>query len=404
MTAQSFSPQDRLHYLDWVRVAAFALLILYHEGMFYVTWGWHVKSPHAGHALEPLMQITSPWRLTLLFLVSGAATRFMAAKSTPGALARSRLGRLLLPLLFGMAVIVPPQSYFEVVEKLGYTGGYLAFWARYLQFDAGFTVDGARLILPTWNHLWFVAYILVYSLLLAGLLATARPLLARLERGLARLLSGPGALIWPILYLAVLRAVLLPRFGVTHALVDDWYTHAVSLSAFVTGFCLAGAPAIGQTFERLRWPALAIALCAYGLFASYAWIYRAPDAVPPEMLVLAMRPVYAAQQWGAIVAALGFARRHLNRPSPQLRYCVEAVFPWYIVHQTLIVVAGHHLAQLHLTPLAEGGLLLAVTLGGTALAGEMVRRTGPLRPLFGLKRRPTPRGSRGLCPQPERIG
>ena len=381
----SVPSSQRLYDLDWVRVIAFGLLILFHVGMFYVTWGWHVKSHHESHLLEPLMLLTSPWRLTLLFLVSGAATRFMTAKLAPDPLARSRLTRLLIPLLFGMAVIVPPQSYFEVVEKLGYTGSYLDFWARYLQFDASFTVDGARLILPTWNHLWFVAYILVYSLLLAGLLACARPLLARLEAGLERVLSGWGALVWPVAFLAALRLGLLPHFEVTHALVDDWYNHAVSFSAFLAGFCLAGRPAIRETFERLRWPALALALVGYALYASYVWVYRAPDAVPPETLRQLARLAYAAQQWGAIVAALGFARRHLSHDSPVLRYCVEAVFPWYIVHQTLIVAAGFWLTRQPLSGAAEGAALLAVTLGGTALSYEIVRRVRWLRPLFGLK-------------------
>ena len=38
---------QRRHDLDWVRVCAFGLLVLYHVGMYYVTWDWHVKSPHA---------------------------------------------------------------------------------------------------------------------------------------------------------------------------------------------------------------------------------------------------------------------------------------------------------------------------------------------------------------------
>lgn len=377
--------RQRLHDLDWVRVIAFGLLILYHVGMFYVTWGWHVKSTHASHALEPLMLLTSPWRLTLLFLVSGAATRFMAARLTPGKLARSRVQRLLLPLLFGMAVIVPPQSYFEVVEKLGYTGSYLEFWGRYLRFDAGFTIDGARLILPTYNHLWFVAYILVYSLALAGLLAVARPWLARLEAALERALSGWSALVLPIIFLAALRLFLLPRFPVTHALVDDWYTHAVSFSAFLTGFFLAGRPALRDAFERLRWPALVAALAGYACYAGFSWAYRSPDAVPPDALLHIARVAYAVQQWGAIVAALGFARRHLTRDTPALRYCVEAVFPWYIVHQTIIVAAGFWLTRQPLSGPVEGAALLAVTLGGTALSYEVVRRIRWLRPVFGLK-------------------
>lgn len=391
MNLENSLPRQRLHDLDWVRVAAFGLLILYHIGMFYVMWGWHVKSRHADHTLEPLMLLTSPWRLTLLFLVSGAATRFMAARLAPGALARSRIQRLLIPLLFGMAVIVPPQSYLEVVEKLGYTGSYLDFWARYMQADASFALDGERLILPTWNHLWFVAYILVYSLALAALLATARPLLARLEAGLERVLSGWGALVWPVLYLAALRLTLLPHFPVTHTLYNDWYNHAVSLSAFLAGFCLVGRPAIRETFERLRWPALGLALAGYALYATYVWTYSAPDAVPPETLRQFMRLAYAAQQWSAIVAALGFARRHLNHDSPALRYCVEAVFPWYIVHQTFIVVAGYTLTRQPLSGPAEGAALIALTLGGTALSYEIIRRIRWLRPLFGLKSLDKPR-------------
>ena len=68
---------DRRYDLDWLRIIAFGLLILYHCGMFYVTWDWHVKSRAASDAIEPLMMLTSPWRLTLLFVVSGAATGLM---------------------------------------------------------------------------------------------------------------------------------------------------------------------------------------------------------------------------------------------------------------------------------------------------------------------------------------
>ena len=112
----------RHHFLDWVRIIAFFLLILYHVGMYYVTWGWHVKSPHAGTTLEPFMMLSSPWRLALLFLVSGVASSVMLAKLRPLAFLGKRSWRLLIPLLFGMLVIVPPQSYLEVVEKLGYAG------------------------------------------------------------------------------------------------------------------------------------------------------------------------------------------------------------------------------------------------------------------------------------------
>src|ERR1700755_1965023 len=96
--------------LDWVRIGAFGLLILYHVGMFYAPWGWHIKSAQPVAALEPLMLVLNPWRLALLFLVSGVATRFMLRKSAAGTLIRARSLRLLIPLVFGMFVVVPPQA------------------------------------------------------------------------------------------------------------------------------------------------------------------------------------------------------------------------------------------------------------------------------------------------------
>jgi len=377
----------RLVYLDWIRVAAFALLILYHVGMFYVTWDWHVKSDHASHALEPLMLLANPWRLTLLFLVSGAATRFMADKMAPATLAGRRTLRLLIPLVFAIVVIVPPQSYYEVVEAIGYQGSYPAFWARYLAADPGFCDADGCLDVPTWNHLWFVAYLLVYTLLLALALGAARGPLLRFGAFLGRHLSGAGLLAWPILFLAAARLVLMPMFEITHALVDDWYNHAVSLAAFLFGFLLMKDRMVAAECIRMRRFALTAFLAAYAAYAAYAWAWRADDAVPPEALRMVMRLVYAIDQWTAIVAVLGYGALHLNRDGPLLRTLTEAVFPFYILHQTIIVVAGHHLKSLGLPAPAEGIVLIAITVGGCWLGYDLVRRVGVLRPLFGLGRR-----------------
>ena len=86
---------ERRYDLDWIRICAFGVLVLYHVGMYYVTWDWHVNSPHASHALEPLMLLSSPWRLSLLFLVSGAATAFLwdtAVATAAGSSVRVRGG------------------------------------------------------------------------------------------------------------------------------------------------------------------------------------------------------------------------------------------------------------------------------------------------------------------------
>ena len=390
---------DRRYDLDWIRVGAFFLLILYHVGMFYVPWDWHVKSPHPVEALTLAMFLTNPWRLTLLFLVSGAATRFMADKVTVGRLTGARVARLLPPLLFAMFVIVPPQSYYEIVEYVAAHPGapasiYDNFWIRYVTASGNWCDGKECLITPTWNHMWFVAYLLFYTLVLAGLLLVWKRLGEHIQAGAEKALRGLGLFLWPILFLGLVRAWLYPRFGETHALIGDHYVHAVSLSAFLLGFGLAKSAVLRERLIAARWPALGLAVAAYASWATYAWIYRADDATPPEALRFVMRFVYAADTWCAIAAILGFGAKHLNQDAPALRYLTLGVFPFYLVHQTVIVVAAHHLAKLGLPQPLEAAILIALTFAGCFATYEIVRRIPGVRILFGLKGQPAAEAKR----------
>lgn len=372
--------------LDWIRVGAFFLLILYHVGMFYVPWDWHVKSPDPVAELTPIMQLTNPWRLTLLFLVSGCATRFMADKVTAGALAKARTARLFPPLLLAVFVIVPPQSYFEIVEKLHYQGSVLDFYRDYVTASGHWVRPGDEgvLITPTYNHMWFVAYLFIYSLILAGFLTFARGALARLGEGLERALDGWSLIVLPVLFLALIRATLGPLFPVTHALVDDWYNHALSFSVFLFGYLIAKSGTIKDAFIRLRWPALGLAVLGYGVYASLSWFYYG-DGPQPAWVEPVRQAGYVLDQWCAIAAVLGFGGKHLTRGGPILTYLTLGVFPFYIVHQTAIVVAGHYLAKAGLPQGLEAMILIAATFAACFATYELVRRVNLLRPWFGLK-------------------
>ncbi len=388
-TALSTPMTDRRPDLDWIRVGAFFLLILYHVGMYYVPWGWHVKTAHPIEALEPLMFLTNPWRLTLLFLVSGAATRFMADKMTPGALTRARVARLLPPLFLAVVLIVPPQTYFQLAEA-GQQMSFADFYARYITASGHWRINGESLITPTYNHMWFVAYLSVYSLVLAALLALFGGALRRFGEAMSDWLARHplALLILPILVLSAMRVFLL-RFGETHALVDDWYVHTESFTAFLFGFMTAKSDTLKGAYMRLRWPAAVLGLLAYGAWATYAWVYRADDAVPSAALGMVMRVVHAADQWLWIAAILGFGAKHLTKGGPALTYLTFGVFPFYLMHQTLIIVAAHTLKPFALPQIIEGPLLIAITFAGCFATYELVRRVNILRPWFGLKALPS---------------
>ncbi len=373
---------ERLYFLDWVRIIAFFILILYHVGMYYVTWGWHIKSPFASDFLEPLMMLSSPWRLGLLFMVSGVASSFMLKKQSPSRFAGSRSVRLLLPLVFGMAVIVPPQSYFEVVEKVSYAGSYSDFLQLYSTGYHGFCQEKC-LRLPTWNHLWFVAYLWVYSLLLWGLMSLAPKMMGRTREGLTTWMQGWLIVILPVAYLALARMILMSDFPDTHALWGDWFNHATYLFLFLFGVLMGDHSAFWKALAKVRWRSLACALLGWCYMIAYMHYFN-ETREPSQAALFFQRLVYVFLAWNAILAACGFARQHLNFNHPARAYLSEAVFPVYILHQSLIIIIAFSLKSWRMMPIVEGPILIALTLLLSFMGFEIVRRIKLLRPLFGL--------------------
>jgi glucans biosynthesis protein C len=378
-------PQRHLD-LDWVRIGAFMILIFYHVGMFYVPWDWHVKSLRIIEWLQPVMVLTNPWRLTLLFIVSGTATRFMADKMTIGGLARIRAVRLLPPLIFGMLVIVPPQTWLQVAQAQAQPPlPYGRFWLSYLTGHGHWTWHGQPLPTPTWNHLWFVVYLFVYTAGLTALLAVLPRLLARVQSYGEWLLAG-GRIQWlPAIYFVAVRQMLAPHFPETHALIGDWTVHAESVAAFLFGYLFAKSNMLWNSFVCWRWIMLMAALTCYLVYAG-ALVEWMTGRISPTTAPIMMQWVYGLDQWAWVAAILGFARRHLaKRDNALRRYMTQAIFPFYLIHQTIIITAGYALTRLHLPLALEAGALLAITVVGCILFFELVRRSGPLCFLFGLK-------------------
>lgn len=380
----------RRYDLDWLRVFAFAILIFYHLGMFYVTWGFHVKSTHAGPGAEWLMRLINPWRLPLLFFISGLALRFVADAVPLRMLARRRLTRLGIPIVFGMAVVVAPQAYFELTQKGEFAGSFAAFYPHYLDPGSDFSI-----ITPTWNHLWYVVYILVYTLLLIVL---ARPLSQLMVgRGgalTAAMFRGPAGVLGVLALFAVPQVVvdltLADRFPVTHNLVADWATHAQCLSVFVLGFALAKDRAFWEAVDRGLSTTLILTILLTAFFAVLwlGWDEVRQTVVASPLLSGAVRTLRIIAAWATILVLFALAQRYLNRPSRALAYATEAVFPWYILHQTILVAAGVWLTALDLPVMVEAATLLACIVAGCALLHELfIRRIAFLRPLFGLKRK-----------------
>jgi hypothetical protein len=344
-----------------------------------------VKSSRASEAIEPLMLIVNPWRLILLFLISGAATRFMADKMSAFRLTGARMARLWPPLLLAVFVIVPPQSYYEIVEALQAMGLPQSpwlddFYVKYVTASGHWCDADGCLTTPTYNHMWFVLYLIIYTLILIPLLS----LLRRIPKAVSALIAGPGLILAPWLFLFATRATLFPIFGESHDFREDGYLHVIYLATFLFGFAIAKHQPFFDACVRWRWAALAIALAAWGAVMGYYNSFS-EAAPPPDWLRTIFRGVREMQAWTAIVAAIGFAHRHLSATDgPIRRVLTQAIFPFYLAHQTIIIVAGHYLDELRLPLGVEAPLLIGVTALGCWFFYDLARRVPPLRIWIGL--------------------
>jgi len=278
-----------------------------------------------------------------------------------------------------------------------FDAGFGRFLLRYLQlrpWPAG-TFSGAEYGF-TWNHLWYLPYLWTYTML--ALLAL--PMLRR-TGGVrcADWLATRGRLwLWvlpPVWMLAALL-VLAPRFASTHALLGDWFNHAQYGAAFAFGVFASNRAALWAALERRRWALTAAAVSSASVYMGLRVVGRLLDtgvmqveALPGDVPLAAWKLVstcaHASYWWTALLALLAWAAHALNRPWPGLRYASEAVYPWYILHQSLIVLAAYALIPYGLGPVVEPLSVLAITVAGGLLIHEcLIRRIGWLRPLFGL--------------------
>jgi glucan biosynthesis protein C len=389
----------RRHDIDFLRVFAFSLLILYHVGMFYVhDWGWHVKSAYQAEWLQLPMTFTNQWRMSLLFVISGLAISFIWGKYTPGQLARRRIWRLMVPLQFGLAFVVAPQPYYEALSKGIIEPGFINFMSQYLTFQdfPGEAWGGENIIVWTWNHLWYLPYVLFYTLVLIPI-AIFLDGRGKSARTWFQNLRGTWIVLMPLVPLMIYGNFVFPKFPyISHSLLDDWYAHAMYGTFFLFGYLIGRDEGFWAELRRMRKTLLVLGI------ASFTTLMASRDFIPEEPGVLleqAQAFMIYLNRWTWILVMCAWGHHLVRKPSRALTYATAAIFPWYILHQTITVIAGYELAKFELGPVIEPLLVLGITVGGCLVLYEyVIRRVPLLRPLFGLPYRETRTAARTIRP------
>ncbi len=377
----------RRYDLDWLRVIAILTLLFYHTGMIYVSWGWHIKSAEHSQPMEEVMRWLHRWRMPLLFFISGAGTFFALKKRSFGSYAGERVRRLFVPLVFGMFVIVPPQIYIEWLFRGRFSGSYAEFYPEVFKFQSYH--DGGTGGAFSWHHLWFVCYLFFYSLLSIPVFRWLKSESGqRFTDRIGRLITRPGGAMWLVGFL-ILNDVALGGFfpNETHALVNDWAYFMKNLILFWLGYILISRRDFWQIItDQRRYFLVATIICTVILYSARAFIGEA--AIENSKLLTTFYSFNSlGLTWFSVLATVAYGYRYLNINKPILPHLNEAVYPFYILHQTVIVLIGYYVLTRTNLGVYDGFLVvsfssLAACVGIYLL---LIRPFKLTRVLFGMK-------------------
>jgi len=343
----------RRYDIDWLRVIAIGLLLFYHIGIGFQPWGVFIQFIQSDTPLESLwipMSMLNIWRIPLLFFVSGMGVCFAMRKRNWKQLLLERTKRILIPFVFGIFFIVPIHIF---------------LWQKYYNQDIVYS--------PHPIHLWFLGNIFIYVIVLSPVFFyLKRNENGKIHRWLKKLFRNPLGLLL-VASAFILEAVFVnPETYETYAMT--FHGFILGLLAFLFGFCFVySGKTFWQTILKWRWLSLSIAVILF-LIRLFVFQLKAPDYLMP------------VESCSWIFAVFGFGYKYLNHPSKILSYLSQAAYPIYIIHMIFLYLGSFLIMPLGIPTILKFITVVAFSgIGCFVFYDLIIRRTGFLRPLFGLK-------------------
>lgn len=372
---------SRVYFLDWLRVLSIIAVFFFHNARLFDEFSdWHVKNATTNFGASIVVAYLSQWIMPFFFILAGASVYFAFRRRNVGQYTLNRTLRLLIPFIFGILVIVAPQSYYELAQ-----GGFIpgtSFFSYYPQYLGSIHE-------LNWFHLWFLFYLFVFSLITIPI---SLPF-GKEAKSLITRMSGSINNIWvwiSILVIAITLSDILifPDGFWGHRDSGGW--NIVSYMVFfVFGYLVFSNNQLIESLSRLRWYFLGFALV---MLVSLFIVFVDPIAEPKTHfgtmtynLAHFLRAIHSCA-W--MMAFTGMASRYLNFSNRFLSYSSEAVLPFYILHQTAIVCFGFYVVAWNMGVAAKYFLTAMISFVTIMLIYEVVvRRLVPMRFLFGMSLR-----------------
>ncbi len=350
--------------------------------MLFNPWEWHIKNNEISESFPYWMTWLHFWRMPLLLFISGAGTYMALGKRTPRQFASERFTRLFIPLVFGMFVVVPPQIYYEHIKT------YTSYWDFYKTVFEFVPYPAGSF---SWHHLWFIVYLLVYSLIAIPFLIFLRsPESRRFKQMAFKILSSPaGILFVPSIFILITQIILRPYFPEqTHALIDDWAYFTYYFCFFLLGMLCYSNPSVWESIGRNRTHLLvstiAMLVPFYVFYFHLREIIQLPWSFDTMETAFDVTAIFVS--WFTVITVIAYGQHYLNKPHPWLVKINEGLYPFYILHQTVIIFIGYYICQLSWSISLKFWSVSLLTLVSCILFYLiLIRPFNPVRFLFGMK-------------------
>ncbi|MFC2152935.1 acyltransferase family protein [Bacteroidota bacterium] len=376
------SNKERLYYIDWLRVLAFGLLFVFHAARFFDIYPWHLKNAAHSEFVNIFVGFTHGWRMHLIFFISGVGT-FFALKSRNGLFVKDRFKRLIVPFIFGVFLLVPPQKFLEAISNGWFEGSAFEFIMNY----PSWLLIGHPGINLSWTghlgyHIWYLAFLFVMTLVSLPFLRalTKNNLITRFFTIIANKNYGIFLFIIPIILFEITLRPLFPGYL-------NWADFFVYSMYFLLGYIFMTQRNFIELTRKHTYLFLNIGILITAVIAYATRNYPELDPNSSPMLFIIWSIISCLGTFSWVMFLFGLSQRKLNFNHKLLNNLNVGILPFYILHQTVIILTGYYIISYDINIMAKFLIILFSSLVATVSLYQLIRRVSILRVLFGMKKR-----------------
>jgi glucan biosynthesis protein C len=377
----------RRYDVDWLRVLATLTIFFFHCARFFDPIDWHLKNAEHSTFLTLFVVLLATWEMPLFFLLSGIGSWYALKSRNGGQYLFERVKRLLVPFYtVGIFLLLPPQFYMDFVTHKGYRPSYWDMIPPYFKGDSLELYFRDPYITNLWpGHLWFLQFLFIVSLVTLPLLLYLRSQSGqRLVGVMAGWCHRRGGIFLFLVPLILVRIGLRSFFAGEHTWAD-LFEYAIF---FLIGYLIPADERFTESYRRDGWLGLVLGLAgvAGGGYMFLSLGYNPMEGEAFSGTYVLFQTVWGTASWGMIVFILSLGARYMNFTNKVLSYANETVLPFYILHQTVILLVGWFIIPLDLSILVKYLTIASASFVIImALYELLIRRFNVLRFLFGMR-------------------